>query len=186
MCTGTSGRVFDRKVFKYFKYHITSIVNHGFTCITVYQTIPGRNFPTRKWPMTTNDIVWMTAYLIIALYLIFAWISSFLCVPSQKGRRSVCLQLQNQYSLVSGATNRTGRSLICKKELLCVPSQNGWLKWKILLQYFKIESLLKKKKLPVFYSPHMNTSYRFCPFHTETWKASCHRFYPLEADWLQC
>ena len=55
----------------------------------------------------------------------------------------------------------------------------------ILLQDFKLESLIFKK-LPVFYSPHMSTNYKFCPFHTETWKASCHRLYPLVADWLQC
>lgn len=49
-----------------------------------------------------------------------------LWLPSQNGLLLVCLQLQNQYSFVSSGTNLTGLSLIFKKGLLCVPSQNGY------------------------------------------------------------
>lgn len=40
--------------------------------------------------------------------------SGSLCVPSQKGGCFVCLQLQNQYSLVSLQSHRMGLSVIFK------------------------------------------------------------------------
>lgn len=60
------------------------------------------------------------------LYTLFSCMSCLLCVPSQKGRFDVCLQLHSQYSLVSETVKRMGLSFILRKMSLCVPSQNGW------------------------------------------------------------
>lgn len=59
-------------------------------------------------------------------YLMAAWISSRLCVPSQNGLLAVCLQLHNQYSLSALTVNLTGCNFICKNGLLWVPSHSGW------------------------------------------------------------
>lgn len=59
-------------------------------------------------------------------YLMAAWISSRLCVPSQNGRFAVCLQLHNQYSLSAVTVNFIGHNFICKNGLLWVPSYSGW------------------------------------------------------------
>lgn len=61
-----------------------------------------------------------------------AWIWGCLCVPSQNGCLSVCLQLHNQYSLVSSTLKRKGCHLgifffwDVPHSFLWEPSHRGW------------------------------------------------------------